>query len=239
MVLHLPASRAVRPGCQPGVASAPPAAASPQPAPSPSRARVLPDGPDALHDDALDLIRWNRLGRAGIPAVALRSTADVVAVDLAVVLGRGRRHGLAAGGAAKQSSQQVAVAVLRPRAAAGGVVGELLLDPVPELALQDGLVLALVERVVVADHADVERVAKAGGGGCPSGSLFPCADARAWSSRSWSSSHARAGHPASQSACPAAGTARRWPSRASLPRGWERACRPQDAHRSPAAVGLR
>jgi hypothetical protein len=48
----------------------------------------------------------DRLGRAALPAASVGAAAEIVAVTLAVMATRGRRHGAAAGRTVKQSLQE-------------------------------------------------------------------------------------------------------------------------------------
>src|SRR5206468_4298855 len=115
------------------------------------------NGPQLVDDGALDVAGGKSAGRAWLGASFEHVHVDVVAVELAVPPRVAWRHG-GAGRAEDEALEQSRGA----GAATGGSLARALLedrlDPVPELAVDDRLVLARVGRALVPGLPDVHRV---------------------------------------------------------------------------------
>ena len=83
---------------------------------------------------------------------------DVVAVALSSLAGIGVSHARPAGRAVEQALEQRSILVAYPAAARETVAAERLLDPLPHLGVDDGVVFALVERSLIAHLSGVEDV---------------------------------------------------------------------------------
>ncbi len=117
------------------------------------------DAAQLVDDRGFDVGGRNPAQRAGALALLQHGLADVVAIELALAAGVGRRHGVA-GGAEDQALEQGRG--LRP--GAGGTaargLGEEQLHLVPELAVDDRRVLARIGDTFVHRLADIDPVAE-------------------------------------------------------------------------------
>ena len=121
-------------------------------------------------------VRWERLGRAAVRAQFLPGSADVVTVLLATDDAVGRGHGVTAQPAKEQALEQGIGLVMSVRLAAA-VVAKQVLDLVPDIVSDDGLVFAVVDLVFIADLAEVgdvgEELVQSALGERPAATLVP------------------------------------------------------------------
>ena len=114
-------------------------------------------GTELFEHGVFHRVRWQRLGRAAVRPQFLPGGADVVTVLLATDDAVGRGHGVMAQPAEEQALEQGVGLVMSVRLAPA-VVAKQVLNLVPGIVVDDGLVFAVVDLVFIADLAQIGDV---------------------------------------------------------------------------------
>ena len=119
---------------------------------------VHPDAADVLHHRGFDLMGVEGPARTRRPAPLPGIPADVITVAFSVPAGTGVRHARPARCAGQQPLEQRFVFVAHLPASGAGVRAERVLDPLPQIGLDKGVVFPLIEGALVPDLPRIDDV---------------------------------------------------------------------------------